>query len=120
MIDFRLFTDDLQSAIKKPLLANPSDKQFDADVRSYIESHFKISINQKPIKWYFFSRKANEEVFEIVFIVPAISNLQELEIHNSLLLDVFEKQQNLIKINAYKNQNNYILNRQEQFVQIHL
>lgn len=114
LIDFRLFTDDLQEAIKKPLLNNPLDKQFDADIIRYIETHFQFSVNQKTVKWYFFSRQANEEVFEIMFIVPGINQLEQLDIRNSILIAQFEKQQNIVKISAYREENNYILNRQTQ------
>ncbi|NJL76658.1 MAG: hypothetical protein HC892_18205 [Saprospiraceae bacterium] len=61
LIDFRIFTDDLQDAIRKPLLNNPLDKQFDADVIQYLETHFQLLVNQKPVKWYFFSGKLTKK-----------------------------------------------------------
>ncbi|MEM9887249.1 MAG: DUF6702 family protein [Bacteroidota bacterium] len=108
-VNFRLFTDDLAVAIQKPLLANPKDKQYDADVVDYLIQHCKISKGEQQKEFFFFSRTANEEVFEVSFLLTSIYEFKNIEIYNSILLEQFGNQRNIIKLIHKEGKKQYIL-----------
>lgn len=96
MISFRLFTDDLASAIKNetPFIDwNKSKEQ----INTYLEEHFDLMVNDSIATLYFFSKSITEEVAEINYLVPNVETLQQLSVKNSILLELFKQQKNIVK-----------------------
>ncbi|MEM8525992.1 MAG: DUF6702 family protein [Bacteroidota bacterium] len=118
LITFRLFTDDLAEVIAAPLLDNTADKQYDNNVIDYLKAHFSLHINQEKQQLFFFSRSANEEVFEISFLVSNLSTIELIEIHNSIFLKTFEKQKNLVKLENGKANQSFFFDQQKQVLKI--
>lgn len=118
LITFRLFTDDLAEVISAPLLDNPSDKQYDQKVVAYLQTHFAIHINGKQQELFFFSRSANEEVFEVSFLLSNLSQIDELEIHNRIFLESFTKQKNLVKLQKGEIEKRYFFDNEKKILKI--
>jgi len=118
LITFRLFTDDLAEVVDAPLLRNTADKQYDQKIIEYLQAHFSIHINQEKQVLFFFSRSANEEVFEISFLVSNLVQIELLEIHNSIFLETFEKQKNLVKLQKLEKENRFFFDHQKQILKI--
>lgn len=118
LITFRLFTDDLAAVVDAPILDNPSDKEYDQKIIDYIQAHFALHINQEKQSLFFFSRSANEEVFEISFLISNLNQIEILEIHNSIFLETFEKQKNLVKIQKGEKKKQYFLDKEKQIFKI--
>ncbi|MEL6721495.1 MAG: DUF6702 family protein, partial [Bacteroidota bacterium] len=118
LISFRLFTDDLAEVTNSPLLLNPSDKKYDQIIVDYLQTHFALYINGKQQSLFFFSRSANEEVFEISFLVSNLNEIEYLEIHNSIFLETFEKQKNLVKFQKGNLDERFFFDIQKQILKI--
>jgi len=118
LITFRLFTDDLAAVINAPLLENPSNKQYDQKVIAYLQAHFALHLNETKQNLFFFSRSANEEVFELSFLISNLIQIETLEIHNSIFLETFEKQKNLVKLQKGEMQKRYFFDNEKQILKI--
>lgn len=118
LITFRLFTDDLAEVINVPLLDDLSDKQYDQKIIDYLQVHFSLHINEEKQNLFFFSRSANEEVFEISFLVSNLDSIEVLEIYNGIFLETFDKQKNLVKLQKGGVQKRYFFDGEKKILKI--
>lgn len=98
---------DLQLSTKKELKNN--DKFF----KEYLEEklHFKVNNNNKTFNYI-----GKEYDGDLVFFYLEIENIKEVssvEIYNTILLDTFEDQQNLVKLKANNKNKSVLLDRKK-------
>jgi len=101
-ISCRLFTDDLEDALRKQfnvptdLSAPAKHKAMDELLQKYIATHLQFKANGKVLTLnYLGFEKDREAVLVYVESVP-IKGLRRLEVHNSLMYDLFDDQTNIM------------------------
>ncbi|MEM0991477.1 MAG: DUF6702 family protein [Bacteroidota bacterium] len=109
LISFRLFTDDLALATALPLLNDPTDRRYDDEVIRYLNQHFKLSIKGEKQELFYFAAESNEEVFEISFLLTDMERFEEVEVQNTIMLEQFEKQKNIVRLNYEASKQQYIM-----------
>ena len=80
---------------------NPNTAGFEAEVKKYVNNRFSVSVNGSPLRLTFTGSQVNGESVWVYFESGDVSNINSLKINNSLLLETFPKQVNIVNI-AYK------------------
>lgn len=114
-ITMRIFIDDLEGTLNKI-----NKKSFDLDTKTeledanlYIEKYllkqFKVSINGSRIKYKYLGKKYENDVVYLFAEIENISAIKSIEIKNRVLIDDFDDQLNIIKLNINKKKKSFIL-----------
>lgn len=107
IIKTKLNTKHLSDALK----INPNTTGFEAAVRQYLGKNLSISINESPKSLTFDGSQISDDAVWITAKIAGVEDIKSLKIKNSILLEFYPKQINLVNI-AYKGtQKNMTLQR---------
>ena len=114
-ITMRFFIDDLEKAVgtrygtELKLGTEEEIEQSNLLIERYIQQKFKISVNEEPKTHVFLGKQyENDEVFFFLEI-EGIEQIETLTVENGMLFEVFEEQQNYIKISVGETKETFIL-----------
>lgn len=93
----KLNTSHIAEAIK----INPSSVGFEAEVKKYVNNNFGVVINGAPKTLTFTGSQVNGETVWVYFEANGVTEINHLKIRNTLLINTFPKQVNIVNI-AYK------------------
>ena len=93
----KLNTEHISSAIK----INPDTAGFDAEVKKYVNNNFDVFVNGTNRNLTFTGSQVNGESVWVYYEAANIESISTLKIKNSILLEAYPKQLNLVNI-AYK------------------
>ena len=111
----RLFT----SAIEKAIGEKTTNKaSFDSKLKSYINSKVDIIVNEKPVKVSYYGFQTNEQTTRIYLKVDQINDISSLEIRLALLMDVYDNQQNAIRIDIKNNRKSFTIRKDSEKIKI--
>ena len=105
-MSLHLFIDDLEDALQrksaeKLSLCTPKEHP-DAEkyLFQYLQKHFRLEVNGKEMSYSFIGKEVSEDLSAVwcYMEITGVSNLQALQVHNSLLMDLFDDQKNLVSI----------------------
>ncbi|MHA3788210.1 DUF6702 family protein [Flavobacterium hauense] len=111
----RIFIDDLEAALKKKYKKNlyigTSTEAADADeyVKKYITDKLHIKINGKEKAIKFLAKETEEDILICYFTLPAESAVKSVTVSNTVLLEMYEDQQNIIHGNVKGNKKSLLL-----------
>jgi len=97
-ISCKIFTNDFEAALEKAThskidLSQPKDKDVaDKLVSDYIEKHFQIKVDSKPVILQFIGSEKQTDATWSYFQVNNISSVKKIEIMNNLLYETFDGQ----------------------------
>lgn len=107
-------TNHISSALK----INPNTTGFEAQVKQYIGKNFSVYINGSNKNLTFTGSQVNGESVWVYFETAGIEDISTLKIKNTILLDAYPKQLNLVNI-AYKgNQKNMTFQRGKETAEV--
>lgn len=112
-----VFIDDIESVIDKEYDINSQlsykeeIKNVDYYFKTYLKKHFKISINDQSKNYQYIGKEYDGNIVYFYLEIKDISNITKLEIHNSLLVESFEQQQNIIKVKINKQRESLFLTK---------
>lgn len=113
----KIFVDDLQSA----LILNGSDSLFlfepneiisaDEAILGYINKHVKINTRDNAQPWVWVGKELSEDLAATwcYLEMPNVSDHSAMELDISVLMDLYEDQQNIVKIKAFGEQYHHLL-----------
>ena len=106
-ISVRIFTDDLENAVRKyhtgikvDILHPADQKQMDAFVNDYIQKKLQLQVNGKPVQMSFVGYEQQSESIWTYFEVSNVTAVQKIGITNSLLHDYNTNQINMMHVKA--------------------
>jgi len=114
-ISVRIFTDDLEAAIKKnnhttiDLATTNLKPETNAIVAKYLQSKLQVTVNNKLQTVKYVGYEIQKESVWIYAEVEDVTTLKKLSINCSLLYDYQEKQMNIFNIKANGSEKNYKL-----------
>ncbi|MEQ8534695.1 MAG: hypothetical protein RIF36_28085 [Imperialibacter sp.] len=104
-ISQRIFLDDLEEALRKKSgwttldVVNPSDKKrFDALMKEFVIENLSIEINNKPVKLSYLGHELESDAIWCYLEVTGVNNLTTIGVENSVLIDTFPDQVNLVHV----------------------
>lgn len=117
-ISIRVFTDDLEKALSKDnggqkFVVLDNDKN-DPYVEKYIRKHFALIAASKQKKTYAYIGKEQEADATWVYVeVPCSEAITGFSMQNSIMLDLFDDQVNLVNFNYQGQKKSYIFKNED-------
>lgn len=95
----KLNTEHISSAIK----IRPETAGFEAEVKRYVNKNVDVHVNGSAKTLTFTGSQVNGESVWVYFEAKGVSEINQLKIRNSILLETYPKQFNVVNV-AYKGQ----------------
>ncbi|MET3731069.1 DUF6702 family protein [Moheibacter stercoris] len=89
----KFFTSDLEKAIGASV--NSKDA-FDSKAKSYTSSKLTVKVNGASVPLTYVGSQTNDKSTRLYLKADNISNIKELDVTNSMLIETFSDQQNLV------------------------
>lgn len=103
-ITMRLFIDDFEKSLvtnyKKDFnLDTPQEfDKTDDFVAYYLINHFKVVVNGKLLYFKYLGKEYEQDMMYLYLEIDSVSTIKSIGIENTILLNEFEDQQNIIKL----------------------
>jgi hypothetical protein len=113
-ITSRIFIDDLNKTLEQKFKKKfylGTDKESSESVellKKYLFEKFSIKVNGQPKTMNFLSKEIDDDVLVCYLNIKEISKLSSLEIVNSVLIDGFSEQQNIVHITVFGTKNSFL------------
>lgn len=104
-ITSRVFIDDIEKALetkfkkKLNLATSKESKESEELIATYFKEKFKISVNNKSHEMILFAKEYEDDVLICYHKISYSGKIKSLNIYNSILIEQFSEQQNLLHIN---------------------
>lgn len=114
-ITTRIFIDDINLALekkfhKKTFIGEPKEtKEDEVLLQKYIAEKFKLKINNQSKNFVFLSKEIENNVVICYLKVNELSKINSLEVENSILMEVYPEQQNIIQFDNNGEKNSLLL-----------
>lgn len=120
LISFKIFYDDLETSILQTTQKKVSFKEKVSEndlslAKNYIVNNFNIKVNEKELKskLKFATFNKNHEAIWLYFTLPFRSEIKIVEIQNSILMNLYDDQTNLIIIKYKETEKGFTLKKDE-------
>jgi hypothetical protein len=103
-IMMRVFVDDLEVTMKDRLkqpeldILSPKGITVDQMMSEYLNEHFQLSLDNKPQKIKYLGHEQEDEAFIFYIEVSNVKKWKTIQVMNSIIMEVFEDQSNLIHV----------------------
>ncbi len=110
----QIFIDDLEKVLRErydesiTLGKDNESKKVNSYIQRYLQQRLDIKINANETNMVFLGKEYKDDITYCYIEVENISNISKLEITNSLLFDVFQDQQNIVRLKIYDKKKSFI------------
>lgn len=118
-ISVKTFADDLIAGLEKNgaskiyLGEQRENSETDKWISNYIKSKIRFVVNGKNVEFSFIGKEMETDVVWSYFEIENISELSEIEVHCTLLTEIYENQSNIIQINYGEEIKNLLLSKKK-------
>jgi hypothetical protein len=118
-ITHRIFIDDLEKALEKKykkkvyLTSTKELSEAETLIKNYLKENVKIFINNKPQEIVYLAREVEGDVLIFYSKIVISKKINTFEIFNSLLIDIYKEQQNIVHVNINGNKNSFLFTNSE-------
>ncbi len=125
-VSIKLYKDDFALALKNNFQVDVPMEKADESANSqfilkYVESCFQVEVNNsKILRLDYKYSEINEDAIWIYFKCENFTGIKQLKIRNTLMLDLWEDQTNLLIINFKGKENGYRFNKEDVEIEIDL
>ncbi len=116
----KIFTDDIENAIKVEnntylnLFSAEENKKSDSLLFFYIKDKLKLFNRNKKIALHWIGKEQEADAIWIYVETDSLANFDSLVIENTILISVFEEQQNIINFYYMKNRQSFIFDAENE------
>lgn len=103
-ITLKLFTTDIEQALEASgtgrLFLGEEKEVAEADryIETYVRDHLELKVDGQLLEYKFLGKEVELDVVWCYVEVLSVPELKQLEIKNTLLLEMFDEQQNVVQI----------------------
>jgi len=122
-ISIRLFQDDLEqsvsSAIGKKYRMVPGDEASEKELDTYLRKHFRFHAGKQistPYRWL--GTEQQQDAIWVYLEIPTTSDLAGSYLENSIFLEVFEDQTNLVQWAPAGQKKSYLFRKSQEIQQL--
>lgn len=116
-ISLHLFLDDLEEALRQQgadkmfLCTEKEHKKAEKYLFRYLQQNFQLIVNEKAMEFEFIGKEQSEDLQAVwcYLEVTEVTLFQSLEVTNSLLMEIFDDQKNIVQVRAPGNKQGYFL-----------
>jgi len=117
-ITHRIFLDDMENALREyhdltqfDITRPKENLDLNELLRVYIIENFKIKINEEAKKYEFIGYELEKDVIYAYLQVVNLTSFNDLEVFNTILIQLFDDQENLVHVKKRKKIKTLRLNR---------
>lgn len=114
-ITMRYYIDDVETTINKleniksELNTKREFKNIDSLLQIYVLENFRLTLNKQQKKLTFIGKEYEKDVVHFYLETDTVSEIKSIEIQNKMLLNTFDDQQNLVKLNLNNQKKTFYL-----------
>jgi len=114
-ITSRIFIDDFESLLKTKhhdtitLGETNEPKIIDVYIKNYLKEKITIKINEEVVDVVFLGKEYDGDIMCCYLEIEGVKKIKSFKISNKILLDVFEDQQNIVKLKMNSKQKSFLL-----------
>ncbi|PKQ43924.1 DUF6702 family protein [Confluentibacter flavum] len=114
----RIFMDDFENLLRErydKTINLDDDKKapiVDDYIQKYLAERIKIKINGKDVNFNFIGKDTDLDVMKVYLEIEGIKEIHSFQITNKVLFDLFDEQQNMVKLKINALFKNYLLTSQ--------
>lgn len=103
-IMMRVFTDDLETAMRKHEnrpdldILNPKGTTLDKLMGDYLQSHFQVTLDGKVQQLNYLGNERDADVFVFYIEVTNLKKWKQINVRNTVLMETFDDQSNLVHV----------------------
>ncbi len=118
-VTMRIFIDDLQATLNTAYhtnieLALPDEsKQIDSLINTYLLKKFILTINGNKKEYTYLGKEYEDDVVYLYLEAENITKITAIKVKNSMLMDEFESQKNIIKIHINNTKRTFLLTKKK-------
>ncbi len=118
-MSFRIFTDDLELALETmgtDLLRLGTEREAekaDVYIGRYLDRHVEFEINGRKVSAAFLGKEMDSDAVWCYMEIENVPVLNTMTMSNTLLLETYEDQVNLVHVNANSQKKSLVFNRQQ-------
>lgn len=110
----RVFIDDFEDLLKKRYdlniqLGEKETAGVDSYINKYLAQKFQVEVNSKPVNIKFLGKEYENDMVILYLEVVDVNNFQTIQVKNTVLMDLYEEQKNLIHVEYGKEIKSLIL-----------
>lgn len=115
-----VFIDDIETVLNKT-----HQKEFELDTKKelkdsdtyftqYLKKHIQFKVDEKPVAFNYIGKEYDGDIVYFYLEIKDIESVKNIEITNTLLIQEFSEQQNLVKSKANKKHKSVMLTKKKQ------
>ncbi len=116
-ITLYIFIDDLEDALRergadKLFIATEREhKKAEKHIYAYLQDKLELNVNEQKVDFTFIGKEPSEDLQAIwcYLEVPDMKEINELFVSNSILMEVFDDQKNIVSVVGPNNKRGYFL-----------
>jgi myo-inositol catabolism protein IolC len=116
-ISMHIFIDDLELALESQgterlfICTRMEHPKAETYMQRYLEQNFQLSVNKKSIKYNFLGKEISEDMAAVwcYLEITDITAVQSVQVTNSLLMEVYDDQKNLVQIKVPGKKQGYFM-----------
>lgn len=118
-ITMRIFIDDLQKVINETnnisieLAVKDEAQNTNNLIRQYVKDHFKIEINSKNNAYQYLGKEYESDIVYLYLELKNIKKIKSIEISDTMLMEHFPEQKNIVKLNINNTKKTFFLTADE-------
>lgn len=105
-MSLHLFIDDLEEALRRQgadklfICTKKEDPRAEAHIYRYLQQHFSFEANGEKRDYTFIGKEVSEDLAAVwcYLEITGLTRLENLKVANSLLMEVFDDQKNLVSV----------------------
>ncbi len=115
----RVFVDDIETVLRERydtslrLAGGTEAKALDTYLKNYYEKKLIITVDGKPVQFHFIGKEYEDDLLISYLEVENVAALDQITISNTMLMDFFEEQQNIIHVKKGKQRKSLILEKEK-------
>lgn len=115
-ITLKIFTDDLERALQtqqdtdKVYLGTPKESpQADQYIQHYLQKKLTFVVNNDTLDWSYVGKEVEFDASWCYIEIENVSSLHELRITNKILVELFDRQTNIVHLQAHGQKKSLLL-----------
>ncbi|MFC0604008.1 DUF6702 family protein [Winogradskyella pulchriflava] len=111
----QLFIDDFEKLLRQrydeslKLAPDNNEEVINEYMSRYLTDKLKINVNGKPVNFVFIGKEYKDDIAYCYLEVENVAKITSIEVVNRALFDVFEEQQNIVRLKLNNKNKSFLL-----------
>ncbi len=117
-IILRTFPDDIDRALKDNFHINSDNSKYNKYLQNYLKQNIRFAFDDKETDYKILGTTKEDGFLVILIEISLNKTTKKLQIYDTFLLDEYDEQKNIIHFLKDNDKKSYILNKQNQQIEI--